>query len=579
MGKRVILLEEIKIQMRFTKKKSIKTLVLNLYNQIDRRLIFFSMVFSLFIFLFERAVFKVNYRDFILGMNIYGTVAMIFTLFIVMLMLLCFAVFVYVALASLWKYRIIYWLIFSLAVIYEYGYQKAFGRFSEELDITLAIFTTANQKLNSITTYFNPLAIIPIAIFLFILIFVKPKAEPDRLKSFLLLNLFLITMFIFIWLATPSGGIVALPSVSFNAFARTGSRYLLSRIFSYDSIREEPESPLLPESYKPNNNIIFIVDESIRGDHLSLNGYSKPTTPFLEELAKQGVLKNWGIAASGTLCSYQSHDLLLTGIMPENIPVSDREVNKVPLIFQYAQKMGYKTYYLDGQMDKYWGVIGTNGFQYLDVWLGVSSFYQKSNLSYQIDFEIAKKVNEIMTSSSGNFIFIFKNGNHFPYSNNFPEEEALWKPYFKGSPYKVSDEELPTVSNAFDNGLRYNSENFFKTLAADYKNLPNNTIIVYTGDHGETLSEDGATLPHGGDSKKVATVPLFIIGKLPNEVDTNYKASHANIFPTILDLINYPEELRKREYALSLLKAKAANSKERYFVTCNLANANKLKFD
>jgi len=48
-------------------------------------------------------------------------------------------------------------------------------------------------------------------------------------------------------------------------------------------------------------------------------------------------------------------------------------------------------------------------------------------------------------------------------------------------------------------------------------------------------------------------------------VDTGFKASHANMFTTLLDLMNYPEELRKYPYAISLFKAKAADSRPRYF--------------
>jgi len=500
-------------------------------------------------------------------------------IFGVLFFLFGFFVFSYISVVSSWQYKIIYFLIFTLAVIHEYGYQNAYGRFSEETDVTLALFTTNAQKLNAITTYFNPLAIIPCAAFLFMLVTVKPKITPHGLKSFLAV-LFLFTFsFTFNRHVNPNGFNNQFPTVSFEAFSRTGIRYLLFRTFSYRGERDKPERPLLPDSYKPNNNIVFIVDESIRGDHLCLNGYARPTTPYLEELSKHGALKNWGIAVSGTICSFQSHDLLLTGFRTEDLPDPNEEINKAPLIFQYAKAMGYKTYYLDGQMDKYWGVIGNEGFQYLDVWLGASYFYQNTNLTHEIDFEIAKKVNEIITSSSGNFIFVFKNGNHVPYSNNFPPEEVIWKPYFVGTPLRVTAEELPTVANAFDNGLRYNSDKFFKTLASDYNKLPNNTLIVYTGDHGETLSENGAVLPHGVESKNVATIPIFIIGKLQQEVDINFKASHSNLFPTILDMMNYPQELRKRDYAISLLKAKASDSKERYFATCDLANGRKIKFD
>jgi len=98
----------------------------------------------------------------------------------------------------------------------------------------------------------------------------------------------------------------------------------------------------------------------------------------------------------------------------------------------------------------------------------------------------------------------------------------------------------------------------------DYSNIPNNTVFVYTGDHGQTLFKTGKN-SHGGDSKAEATVPLFIIGDLGIDVDTRYKASHQNIFPTLLDLMKYPRDLRRTNLAISLLEAKSTDSKPRYF--------------
>ena len=63
---------------------------------------------------------------------------------------------------------------------------------------------------------------------------------------------------------------------------------------------------------------MLIIDESIRPDHLSLNGYKRATTPYLEELARQpGLVHNWGAAASGATCSQLSNALMITGVTPQ----------------------------------------------------------------------------------------------------------------------------------------------------------------------------------------------------------------------------------------------------------------------
>jgi glucan phosphoethanolaminetransferase (alkaline phosphatase superfamily) len=105
--------------------------------------------------------------------------------------------------------------------------------------------------------------------------------------------------------------------------------------------------------------------------------------------------------------------------------------------------------------------------------------------------------------------------------------------------------------------------------------LPNNTVIVYTGDHGESFFENGKA-GHGGETTGEAEVPLFILGMSDARIDVGFKASHHNIFATLLDLMNYPEELRRSEYSKSLLKAKAADSSSRFF---NPGPGKKIRFD
>ena len=68
-------------------------------------------------------------------------------------------------------------------------------------------------------------------------------------------------------------------------------------------------------------------------------------------------------------------------------------------------------------------------------------------------------------------------------------------------------------------------------------------------------------------------MPLLVISnnlKELNEVDTEFRASHANLFSTILDLMQFPESERKHNYAISLLKAKSSDSKPRFYYAGDL---------
>jgi len=560
--------------------------VLSPFKRIDRRVLIISFLFSLFVMTLEYLCLKVNYGQYISHLSnkefdrftVIAAVVLFFSW-------ISFFAFTYISLLSSWHYRIIYFLLFALAVFHEYGYQNAYGRFSEIVDLSIASASTTEQKLNTIIIYMNPLAIVPCVGYLFVLLTEKAKATTHGLKSLTAIVALSVCISSGVWYVLPRLWVDGFPTASLGAFSNTTIGYCLFNVFSYKKEREKVDQPTLAENYRPNNNIVFILDESIRGDHLSLNGYLRETTPFLDDLAKRNLIKNWGIAASASTCSITSHNLLITGLRSEDMPDRDEMVKKVPSIFEYAKAMRYKTYYFDGQMNTFWG--GTkDDLSYIDVWQNNAHFIKGENWRWDIDFDIAKKVKEITNTSTGNFIFIFKHGNHTPYNKNFPESEAVWKPSFtgwrpnfSGIEYKVSSEELTAFVNSYDNAIKYNLDNFFKNLATDYGNLPNNTIFIYTSDHAQTLSEGGLAYSHCGNNPKEAIVPLFTIGDLGVKVDTDYKASHSNLFATLLDLMSYPDALRKRDYAVSLLTAKAVDSKDRYFVSANLAKGVIIKFD
>ena len=93
------------------------------------------------------------------------------------------------------------------------------------------------------------------------------------------------------------------------------------------------------------DSIIYVIDESVRGSNLSLNGYPRATTPFLQSLETRGLLKNLGICVAAGSFSHISNAYLITG--HNAFPDDDFRTDKNPTIFDYAKKMGYETIYID----------------------------------------------------------------------------------------------------------------------------------------------------------------------------------------------------------------------------------------
>ncbi|NNE99444.1 MAG: sulfatase-like hydrolase/transferase [Pyrinomonadaceae bacterium] len=485
--------------------------------------------------------------------------------------------FIHVSLTTAWYYKIALFLMFMSACLIEFGYRSSLGRFTESFDVENALMTTTDQKLTSIFMYLNYWAAVPCAVFLVALLIVKSSDDKPRFKPLAATFALYVTFFFGFSFFQHFFTEKVFPTVALNAFAKTSADFMLygpvangkwgSSVTGIELKRRELVKPDPEAILSPSNNIVLVVDESVRGDHLSLNGYRRETTPFLQSLARQKILHNWGIAAAASTGSIFSFNTIITGLTPDDFPErTNFKINTTPTIFQYAKAMKYQTHFFDGQMKNYWGGIPQDK-KWIDKFHPVNEFDDNGfSPTTEIDNRIAKKVKNIISGSKGNLIVIFKHGSHIPYQNNFPEERTKWKPsYVTTNKYAIpSESELDQVINSYDNSILYNVNTFFENLVDDYAEIPNNTVIIYTGDHGQSLFVGGKT-SHGGTTKAEANVPLFVIGKIDEKVDTAFRASHQNIFPTVLDLIGYPEKLRSKTIAISLLKARSADSRPRFF--------------
>jgi glucan phosphoethanolaminetransferase (alkaline phosphatase superfamily) len=465
--------------------------------------------------------------------------------------------FVRTSLTSKYGMRIFCFLLFVAAVLIEYGYQNAFARFSIVEDLRIALFDASNeQRRGSILAYADWRALIPCLAYAILLV----QSRARRQHSWKMTGLVIILLAGFYSTLSPytSG---QSPTLSLDAFLRTA---ILSP-WKWASGYHGPREAINFHSEKqPQNNIIIVVDESVRGDHLRINGYYRDTTPYLDQLVAQGWLYNWGVAVSGGTCSEKSDSLLFTGMTLGELPDTTFQMRRRPNIFQYAKAMGYQTHFLDGQKDTFW--LGTAyDKQYLDDWQTASALAGPDN--FDIDAGIARRISAILNGSNGNFIWVIKRGVHYPYSTNFPAAtNTEWQPS-DADERRIDPASREQLTNTYDNALKYNLESFFRAL--NITGWSRRNLMVYTSDHGQTLSEHGERYTHCGTSIETspteANVPLFIVSREPLKVENSFRASHANIFATLLDLMSFPKSELRYQHAISLLDAKAADSQPRFF--------------
>jgi len=313
-------------------------------------------------------------------------------------------------------------------------------------------------------------------------------------------------------------------------------------------------------------NIIFIMDESIRGDYLDINNPQGIQTRFPENKHI-----NFGIASSAANCSASTNVTIRYGARRSSY-LKDIKVN--PSFWAYARKAGYSTYYIDAQRTGGYlmNLMGKRERSEIDNFVQIDS----DVIPYDRDILVAAKLKKLIQKEGKKFIFINKMGVHFPYEGKYPVNNKLYVPTMKHTYFgnkidpdaneakkpdlKISDVRNRAI-NSYKNALSWNVTQFFNVLL-DKTDL-GKTVIIYTSDHGQDFHEDGRPgwITHCrvvNASREEGMVPMVFISenkkllaKLRKAASYNFnKVSHFNIFSTLLQFLGYHTDRKKDEYSV-----------------------------
>jgi arylsulfatase A-like enzyme len=117
---------------------------------------------------------------------------------------------------------------------------------------------------------------------------------------------------------------------------------LASTVVGGDWLKQRREAAL-PHPPAGSPNVLFIVLDTVRADHLSLYGYRRPTTPTLERLAKRGI--RFDAARATAPWTLMSHASFFTGRWPHELGVEWLTPLRTnyPMLAEYMAERGYAT--------------------------------------------------------------------------------------------------------------------------------------------------------------------------------------------------------------------------------------------
>lgn len=307
-----------------------------------------------------------------------------------------------------------------------------------------------------------------------------------------------------------------------------------------------------------NCNIIVIVIDALRSDHLPFYGYKKNTAPFLSELSEKSIIfknvfstSSWTAPATASLFTslYPFQHKVLMGLLAlrQAKKINPKiEINKIPdkvtTIAEVLKRAGYKTYGISDNLN-----IGKmEGFE-----KGFDMF--KTN-----NYEGGKKVNQTLkkwktkiTENGKYFLYIHYMDPHAPYHGRKP-----W--------YEEKDTYRENLISAYDSEINYTDE-CLKEVFELFK-WDKNTLLIITSDHGEGLWDHGK-MAHGNSLyREEIQVPLLIYlpsSRTKKEIRTN--VSLIDILPTVRDYIGLKRSRKEEGISLKpLIENKTRKEKERY---------------
>ncbi|MDE0883926.1 MAG: sulfatase [Myxococcota bacterium] len=283
-------------------------------------------------------------------------------------------------------------------------------------------------------------------------------------------------------------------------------------------------------SERDDVNVLFILVDTLRADRLSTYGYERPTAPFLDELAENGVVFGSHLAQSSwTKCSMAS---LWTGLYPVRSGVTRFEhvlSQDARMPAEVLAENGFLTagLYRNGWVEGYFGF--DQGF---DVYTRPTSKAVDPSIRLANPTLKAGGTDEDAVLAAMEFFRIYGNERWFLYLHLMDVHEYL---YDEDSAQFGTD-----YSSVYDNSvLRTNLviRELYKYL--EREGYLENTLIVITSDHGEAFGERGAEGHARGVYRETTEVPLIMSlpFKIPGGVVVDQPTQNVDVWPTILDLL------------------------------------------
>ncbi len=328
-------------------------------------------------------------------------------------------------------------------------------------------------------------------------------------------------------------------------------------------------------------HVYLITIDTLRADHLSCYGYPVKTTPFIDFLAKNGVLFKNAFSQSATTCP--SHASIMTGLYPsEHRVLANGYIleDSYTTLAEILKKAGFKTFAFTSTDRHFLASHIDQGFKFYDEPPDTVKTYGYKYRPARLTINKAiMYLNNSIRPEDRLFVWIHLFDPHLPYHPPQKYIEYVKRQLNKASLkdfVKRANVNLEIFQNSFDNFyehiLSYDSEiryvdeelkRFFKIMKK--RGFFKDSLIIITADHGEGLGQHN-WLQHAKQIyQEEIHVPLifyFSDIRMKRKVFSEY-VENFDIFSSVLDFlnINIDKKLKKAISSVSLKNLVLFNKK------------------
>lgn len=328
-------------------------------------------------------------------------------------------------------------------------------------------------------------------------------------------------------------------------------------------------------------NLVLIVVDTLRADHLGCYGYARPTSPYIDRLAADGGRFSRAYAQNNT--THPSFTTILSGRDPLVHGIVGHfgraELSPdIPLLAEVLSQAGYRTVAIDNL-----GRWFQRGFADYRSFTFDHATSEAQRLGQTVTDTAISALHDLAYTTPNQPFFLFAHywDPHAPYLVP-PEHGDLYapdpaevaatsdlSPAFQFAPlsnflrhWMGDAPSLAHVRARYDSMVSYADAQIGRLLdELDALNLRTETLVVLTADHGESLGEHGIYFDHHGLYNPTLHVPLIM--RHPQRIVAGTVvdafARHTDIVPTVLDALSISTPASEGRSLLPLLDDRAAH--------------------